>query len=424
MSISPRSAPPIPAALQLDYVRAQFPALTSDWIFLDNAGGSQTLQRVSDRIGEYLLTSNVQLGASYAVSQTASERVTQAAQAVATLINAADPGEVVMGGSTTLLLRILSLCLGKTWQPGDEVIVTHCDHEANIGCWLDLAQQGIGVKFWKTNPETLMLDLADLEPLMSERTRLVALTHASNLLGSIHPVRAIADFVHQRNALICVDGVAYAPHRLVDVQALDVDFYVFSFYKVYGPHYAALYGKRSHLLAMPGINHFFIPQSAIPYKFQPGNVNFELSYGMIGLCDYLSDLAQHHEGESVAADLRTQMVQAFERISQHEEALAVRFLEFLRSQSRVRIIGCREGDRHRRVPTISFVVDGVDSATIPPQVDRHRIGIRYGDFYAHRLVQDLGLAPQNGVVRVSMVHYNTLEEVDRLIQVLHPLMAG
>lgn len=408
--------------LQVDYVRQQFPSLAGDWVFLDNAGGSQTLRQVVDRISEYLLTSDVQLGASYAVSQLASERVLRARESVATLINAADSTEVVMGGSTSLLLRILSLCLSRGWQPGDEVIVTNTDHEANVSPWTDLQRQGIVVKTWRLHPETLELHLDDLAALLTPRTRLVAVVHASNILGTINPIRAIADRVHASGAMICVDGVGYAAHRLIDVQALDVDFYAFSFYKAYGPHYAALYGKRDHLLSMPGINHYFIDGPDIPYKFQPGNVNFELSYGMLGLCDYLSDLAKLHDATAIEQSLRQRMISAFELISAHETVIGDRLLRYLKTKPQVRIIGSADADQNQRVSTISFVVDGIDSATIPPQVDPHRIGIRYGDFYAKRLIADLGLIPQNGVVRISMVHYNTLAEIDRLIDRLEQIL--
>jgi cysteine desulfurase family protein (TIGR01976 family) len=404
--------------LQLDFVREQFPALSGDWTFFDNAGGSQTLRRVVERISEFLLTSDVQLGASYDLSQMAGARLKQANQAMATLINAADPTEVIMGSSTTMLLRILSLCLVKTFEPGDQIIVTNCDHEANIGAWIDLEKQGIQIKVWHLNPDTLELDLEALKALLSPRTRLVAVTHASNILGTINPIKAIANLVHAHGALICVDGVAYAPHRLVDVQELDVDFYVFSFYKVYGPHHALLYGKRDHLLKLPGINHYFIDSTNIPYKFQPGNVNYELSYGMLGLCEYLSELARRHYGDRTAPNLRQQMEQAFNLMSIHEEQLGEHLLSYLSSKPNVRIIGKPTADRTQRVPTIAFIVDGVDSATIPPQIDPYKIGIRYGDFYAKRLIEDLELQNQSGVVRVSMVHYNSIEEVDRLIKYL------
>ena len=409
-------------SLPIDFVRQQFPSLAGDWTFFDNAGGSQTLKQVVERISEYLLTSDVQLGASYAVSKLAGDRVAKAAQAMATLINAKSASEVVMGSSTTLLLRILSLCLSQTWNPGDEVIVTNCDHEANIGAWIDLEKQGIKIKVWRINPDTLKLHLEDLEPLLSNRTRLVAFTHASNVLGTINPVKDITEVVHRHGAMVCIDGVGYAPHRLVDVQDLDMDFYVFSFYKVYGSHYALLYGKQEYLLAMPGINHYFIGQTNIPYKFQPGNVNFELSYGMLGLCDYLSELAQISYGEQTAPDSRSQMVQAFELMSTHEDVIGDRLLKYLTSKSNIRIIGQPQANQNSRVPTISFVVDGINSETIPLQIDKHNIGIRFGDFYAKRLIEDLGLDKQGGVVRVSMVHYNTLEEVDRLIQAFETVL--
>lgn len=405
-------------SIKLDFVRQQFPALAGEWVFFDNAGGSQTLKRVVDRISEFLLTSDVQLGASYAISQLATSRLAEAIHSMATLINAADASEVVMGPSTTMLFRILSLCLGQTFKPGDEVVVTNCDHEANVCAWVDLQKQGIKIKVWQINPETLELHLEDLEKLLGPRTRLVALTHASNVLGTINPIKKIAQVVHAHGAMICVDGVAYAPHRLVDVQDLDVDFYAFSFYKVYGPHHALLYGKRKHLLNIPGINHYFIDQTNIPYKFQPGNVNFELSYGMLGLCDYLSELAQLHYADQTAPTLRDKMVQAFDLISVHEDTIGSRLLNYLASKSNVRVIGQSKADRTKRVPTISFLVDGMNSNTIPPQIDKHHIGIRYGDFYAKRLIEYLGLENQRGVVRVSMVHYNSLEEVDRLIHCL------
>ncbi|MFN6534969.1 MAG: cysteine desulfurase-like protein [Nostoc sp. EkiNYC01] len=402
--------------LNVDKVRQYFPALAGEWTFFDNAGGSQTLKKVVDRISEFLLTSDVQLGASYGVSQLAGERLALATRGMATFINANSPQEVVMGPSTTMMLRVLSICLGQTFTAGDEIIVTNCDHEANIGAWVALEKQGMKVKVWQIRPDTLELDLADLESLMSQRTKLVALTHASNVLGTINPIKEIAAFVHDRGAMICVDGVAYAPHRLIDVQDLDVDFYALSFYKVYGSHHALLYGKEEHLLRLPGLNHYFIQQTDIPYKFQLGNVNFELSYGMLGLCDYLSELAQLHYDNQTALDLRNQMVQAFDLISIHEEKISDRLLNYLNNKSNVRVIGQSKADRNSRVPTISFVVDGVHSSTIPPKIDKHYIGIRYGDFYAKRLIEYLGLASQGGIIRVSMVHYNTLEEVDSLIE--------
>ncbi|NJL86767.1 MAG: cysteine desulfurase-like protein [Leptolyngbyaceae cyanobacterium SM1_1_3] len=406
--------------LNLEWVRATFPSVGKEWVFLDNAGGSQIAQPVIERLNQYLLTSNVQLGASYAVSQLASQRLAQANQAAAMFINAADPAEVVMGPSTSLLLRILASCLSQTFKSGDEVIVTNCDHEANITPWLELQRQGIKVKFWLLRPETLALDLVDLENLLSDKTRLVALTHASNVLGTINPIREIADLVHRSDALLCVDGVGYAPHRLIDVQAMDVDFYVFSYYKVYGPHHALLYGKHQHLLPLPSFNHSFIGKADLPYKLQPGGANYELSYSTLGILDYLEQLVP----DDNALTQRDRLSYAFDSISAYEEMLSDRLLSFLLSQPQVKVIGETRCDRQIRVPTVAFTVTDVDSATVPPRLEPYHIGIRSGDFYAKRLIQDLGLAAQNGVVRVSLVHYNTLEECDRLIEQLEPLLSA
>jgi cysteine desulfurase family protein (TIGR01976 family) len=410
--------------LAVDFVRAQFPALAAEWVFLDNAGGSQTLKQVADRIHDYLMTSDVQLGASYEISQLAGQRVKAGARVAAELVNAGDECEVILGSSTTMLMKLLSFSLVETFTPGDEVIVTNCDHEANIGPWRNLEKRGMVIKTWRLNPETLELHLEDLAGLMTEKTRLVALTHASNILGTINPIEKIASFVHERGAMICVDGVAYAPHALPDVRQLDVDFYVFSFYKVYGPHYSVLYGKKAYLLKIPGVNHFFINENDVPYKFQPGSPNYELSYGITGIGDYFTQLAKVHAGQVGGREfkgLRDAAALAYECFAEHEERLSARLLDFLNSRPNVRIIGKKESSRGVRMPTVSFVIKNVKSSSIPPEVDKHKIGIRYGDFYARRLIEDLGLAPQDGVVRVSMVHYNTLEEMDRLIRVLETL---
>ncbi len=408
--------------LDLDFVRGHFPALSGEWTFFDNAGGSQTLEHVTRRIVEYLHGSDVQHGASYAVSRLAEKRVAAGVAAVAGYIGAPSPECVIMGPSTSQLLRLLSGSLAATLRPGDEIIVTNCDHEANIGPWLALAEHGATIKTWRLDPESLSLRSEDLEKLLTERTRLVAFTHCSNLLGSINPVREFADLIHAAGALVCVDGVAYAPHRNVDVLNLDVDLYVFSGYKVYGPHVAAMYGRAELLRELPGTNHFFIGENDIPYKFQPGGLNYELCYGMLGLADYFGDLASTHGRPDIAGDVSQSAAFATDLIAAHEENLAGRFLDFLAAKPAVRVVGLANADRADRVPTISFVHDSKRSDTIVDAVDPHRIGIRYGDFYARRLVEDLGLAERGGVVRVSMVHYNTLAEVDRLIAALDPLL--
>lgn len=404
--------------LDLDKIRAEFPALAGGTVFLDNAGGSQVLKRVADRVHEYLLNHSVQLGASYAQSQVAGETVLAARRAVAELINAAHDDEVVMGGATTALMFMLTQALRAGLQPGDEIIVTDTDHEANIGGWMRLRDAGAVVKVWHIDHASLALELADLDALLTPRTTWLAMTWASNILGTVNPVAEVARRVHAVGGRVCVDAVAYAPHRLVDVQASGADIVVFSFYKVFGPHYAVMWGRRELLLALPSLNHYFIGPEVLPYKLQPGNVNYELSYGSAGIRDYLVDTGT---ALGAAGTPRQRMQAAFDAFEAHENVLAERLLGWLRGRPGVRIIGRPAATDERRVPTISFTVAGHAPEAIVRHVDTHGIGIRWGDFYARRLIETLGL--RDGVVRVSMAHYNTVAEVDRLIHALEEATA-
>jgi len=401
--------------LQLEFVRQQFPALDNEWILFDNAGGSQTLKTVIDRIGEQLLTADVQVGASYYQSQLASQRMEQVSTEMTSFINARHNSEIILGSSTTTLLRILSDSFRQVINEGDEIIVTNLDHEANIGCWRKLEKKGIIVKTWELNQDDFRLHTEDLEKLMTDKTRLVAFTACSNILGSITPIKEFTDFIHKRGALVCIDAVAYAPHELIDVQETDVDFYAFSFYKTYGPHYALLYGKKEHLRKLPGDNHFFIGQEEIPLKFQQGYVNFEIVWGISGIPNYLAKLSDLHYPDNTGVVLRKKMEQAYDLFKAQEEILSVRLLDYLNSKNKIKIIGEKSPDRTLRVPTISFIKEGYDSASIVSEIDKYKIGIKNGHFYAYRIIEDLGLLKQNGVIRVSLVHYNTIEEIDRLI---------
>lgn len=391
------------ASLHLPTVRAEFPSLASGFAFFDNAGGSQTLGRVADRVRDYLLTTNVQLGATYEVSRAAGERVAAASRGMAAYVNAERATEIVFGSSTTQLLANLALAMRGVVAVGDEIVVSRAEHESNFGPWKRLADAtGAVLRSWPVDPSDHRLHAKDLAPLLGPKTRLVTCTHVSNLVGSIHEIGEIVALAHRAGAKVLVDGVAYAPHRAIDVRAWDVDYYVLSLYKVYGPHLGALYGKQHLLEELATINHEFIGPRDVPYKLQPGNLNFELAHGIGGLFEYLESL-----GGTAAA---------FAQIAAHEEALCAPLLDFLRRRPGVRLLGEPSSDRARRVPTVSFTVDGRAPESIVSAVDPHRVGIRHGDFYARHLAADLGLV--NGVVRASMVHYNTPEEVQRFIAAL------
>jgi cysteine desulfurase family protein (TIGR01976 family) len=388
---------------------------------MDNAGGSQILQKVINRMNDYLLNSNVQLGASYKVSELAGKNIDEANRVMGEFINARSKSEIIMGGSTTMLLNQLAASFGKVLKPGDEIVVTDCDHEANIGAWRKLERFGIVIREWQINLDDFRLHLDDLGKIMNDKTKLVAVTNSSNIIGTTIDVKEITGYVHKRGALICVDGVAYVPHRAVDVQKMDIDFYVFSFYKLYGTHSALLYGKQELLEKLPGINHYFIDEEEVPYKFQPGNQNYELSYGALGITDYISEMASLH-GISSNLSLNNKSKEFFNLIKVHEEELMNPIMDLLNSKSNIKIIGEDSYSGDVRVPTISFIVDGVMSNEIVEQVDKHKIGIRYGHFYAKRLIDNLGLEKQNGVVRISLVHYNTLDEVNKLVTALDEIL--
>lgn len=399
-----------PPPFDIHRVRSHFPGLSQPIIYFDNAGGSQTLGTVVSRISDYLCNTNVQLGASYTSSVAASERVAQGVRAVGSLFGEVDEHEVVLGSSSTQLIFNLAAALAPTLHPGDEVIVTAADHEANIGAWRRLSKRGISVKEWPVNRESYALEMESLEPLLSARTKWVALTHCSNVIGTIHHLNEISQRVHACGARLFVDGVAFAPHAQVDVHALGVDGYVFSLYKVYGPHLGAMWLKRDLLDEIACINHDFLA-AYVPYKIQPGGANYELTWGAGAIAGYLDELgaASHPEGARAAA---------WSAIAAQEQALSERFLSFLRHRKGVKIIGDPQSDRNKRVPTISFVSERLRSSEVPPLVDPYGIGIRYGDFYARHLIDALDLRQKEGVVRVSMVHYNLIEEVDKLIEVL------
>jgi cysteine desulfurase family protein (TIGR01976 family) len=399
--------------LDIEYARQQFPGLDNGWAFFDNAGGTQILSGAVDRLNDFLFNMNVQTGGTYDLSLQAAAAMQAGREAMMQFVNASRPEEIAFAASTTVSLQNLARSMASQFEAGDELIVTVSDHESNIGPWVALERLGVNVKFWPLDKNSLELRIDDLRSLLTERTRLVAVTHVSNILGTINPIADIAEVVHENGALICVDSVAYAPHRAIDVTAWDVDYLAFSLYKVFGPHFAVLYGKYDLFADLDNLYHYFYDKDKVPAKLEPGNASYELGYSSIGIVDYLVALA---ERSGATGSVREKIEFAYDRITEHENELAERLLAYLRSRSDCRIIGVEQGDDPRRVPTISFVVDEQDAGEIAKKIDPFRIAIRYGDFHARRLVEYLDIARNNGCVRVSMTHYNTLEEVDALVR--------
>ena len=406
-------------ALDETFIRSQFPALSNGWTFFDNAGGSQIVKGAVSRISEYLFEKNVQIGGTYETSRAAADALYAGRTAMKTFMNATREEEIVFGHSTTVLLQNLANSMRSQLSPGDEIVVTVADHESNIGPWVRLEEFGIVIKFWPFNHETGDLEIEDLVPLMSDKTRLVCVHHVSNVVGVVQPVAQIASLVHEYGAKLCVDGVAYAPHRAIDVQAWDVDYYVFSLYKTYGPHCAVMYGKYDLLLELDSLYHYFYGKDKVPGKLEPGNPNYELAYSSTGIVDYLIETG---ERTGATGSDRDKLVAAFSSFNAHEDKLVERAMSRLRARNDCRVIGPGHHRDRDRVPTISFTLEQRDPAKIAQDFEPHKIAIRFGDFHARRLVEDMGLGgDKNGVIRISLTHYNTIAEVDRFLDVLETL---
>jgi len=403
--------------LPIDRVRARFPGLGGDDLLLDNAGGSQILGAVIDEIGDYLRRCNVQHGASHARSRAAAQRVEVGRRALASLLGDG-PGPVILGPSTTQIVTNLAAALASSLRPGDEIVVSEADHEANIGPWRRLAAHGAVLRTWPLARDTLRLEPDDLAPLLSPRTRLVCMTHCSNVLGTVHDLPPVARLVHAAGARLFVDGVAYAPHGPVDAVALGADGYVFSVYKVYGPHLAAAYLAPDFFAGLANINHHFLADAGA-YRLEPGGVCHELVAGCVAIPAYLDELGAALAGPAGASP----RARAWAAIAAQEEALSARLLAFLTACPRVTVVGETRPDRALRVPTISFAVAGLRASELPPRLDAQGIAVRFGDFYARGVIDALGLRERDGVVRVSMVHYNSEAEVERLIAALAPIVA-
>ena len=396
-------------------IRARFPALALSTAFLENAGGSQVPDTVVERMRRYLTESYVQLGAGYALANAADAVVTDAHAFARTLLGAGDD-PVALGPSSSVLLRLLADAFGERLPAGATVVVGEAGHESNLGPWTALGKRGARVLPWKVDPATGEGNLDDLARLLRDGAAVVALPHVSNLLGGIVDLPAVVKLAHAAGARVVADGVAYAPHRAVDARAWNVDFYAVSLYKVYGPHLAALYGKREAFLSLPGPNHFFIPAHELPYKFELGGASHEACAGLLGTREYLAWLGG---GE----DDRAGIVRAFARMEELEAPLQRKLVTALAALPGVRIVG-PSGHGHDRVPTVSFVREGVRSREIAAAAHRADVGIRHGNMYAWRLCEGMGIDPEDGVVRVSLVHYNTEGEIDRLLEAVTPVLRG
>jgi cysteine desulfurase family protein (TIGR01976 family) len=413
-----------PRRFPIKAIRDAFPALNrlEDFIFFDNAAGAQIPQLALDAVNKHLLESNVQRGGRYAKSVEVDATIARARESVAALVNAKDPSEIAFGMNATSFIRLMSLAIGQTLSKRNEIVVTDMDHEANIATWLALAKDGAKLVWWKMRDDG-NLHAEDLKTLLSARTRLVACTVTSNALGSVVDAKEAGSLTHSVGAEIFLDCVHYGPHGPMDVQAWDCDYLVCSGYKIFAPHMGFLWGRRELLKSLPTFREDFIPDEP-PGKIEAGTYIYENVAGCDAAVRYLEQLGSSLTEDSMcglARSRRSNIVNAMNAVRAYERSLSLELLRTLKELGAT-IYGVSEELRvQERVPTFCFNIGANHPAVITETLAGAGIGVRDGHMYSPRLMKRLGLDPDSGAVRVSLVHYNTVEEIHRFAETLSVL---
>jgi cysteine desulfurase family protein (TIGR01976 family) len=411
--------------LTVDHVaqlRRQFPALKRELAgqpaaFFDGPAGTQTPRPVIDAICQYLERCNANHGGQFATARESDALLDEAHRALADFVGASDPDEIAFGANMTTLTLALSRALARTWKPGDEVLVTRLDHDANFSPWVLAARDaGATVKIAEIHREDGTLDLEDLRAKITEKTRLVAVGVASNSVGTINPVEQITQWAHEEGALVFLDNVHAAPHRLTDVSRWNCDFLACSAYKFFGPHVGILWGRRKLLESLDAYKVRPAPNT-LPGKWMTGTQNHECIAGTLAAVDYLAQIGRDVTGNA-RADRRQALVAAFDAIVPYERELGQRLLAGLNELPHLRVWGIREPARAAdRCATFSFTHARKPAAQVADELGRRGLFAWHGNYYALNLSEAWGREPE-GMVRVGLVHYNTAAEVDRLIEAL------
>jgi cysteine desulfurase family protein (TIGR01976 family) len=386
--------------------RAQFPALAGGFSFLDNAAGAQVPQQCIDGITKFLSSASCNVGMPYPGSQLAVDVKAQARAETAGFFNC-KASEVVIGTSATAITFMLARAFSRLWGPGDEVIISELEHEADASPWRNLEAQGVTVNVWRASWPDSRLDLEELRKLVSPRTKLVAICSAANSLGTMPDVAGAAEIAHSVGAWCITDMVHFAPHHLPDVRAANVDFAFFSTYKVFGPHMAFLYVREGLLEKLPADKLHFIPDDS-PMKLEPGTQNHECLAGWLGTLSYLRELGGGLSG-------RAGMVAAYKVIQKIEQPLLEFTLEKLKAMPNIELYG--EQSASGRVGTFCFNVKGQDPFTVAEQLGKAGVGVAAGNYYATMPMKALGL---EGAIRASLLHYTSREDLERLLKALDP----
>ena len=440
-------------AFPLASIRSQFPSLSQTVAghpaaFLDGPGGTQVPERVIDAILEYLRRDNANTGGAYATSRNTDAMLAEARAAMADFLHCGGD-EVIFGPNMTSLTFAMSRAIGRELKPGDEILVTRLDHDANVSPWITMAEdRGVSVRWVEIHDEDCTLDMADLASKINQNTRLVAVGYASNAVGTINPVREIVGLAHAAGALAYIDAVHYAPHGLIDVAAIDCDFLVCSTYKFFGPHMGVLYGKREHLQRFrpykvrPNTN-------AIPNRWEWGTLNHECIAGIIACVDYVADLGRHMMGPCGDGRLplpeparrevegrfrkrgnpeisrRAAIEAAYAAIREHERALLERMISGLKKIPGLKIYGITDPARFdQRCGTFALRIANHTPLELATKLAERGLFTWDGNYYALNLTEHLDVEKTGGFLRIGLVHYNATEEVDRLLHALHEIVGN
>jgi cysteine desulfurase family protein (TIGR01976 family) len=412
-------------AFDLTWIRAQFPALAQEVnghpaVFFDGPGGTQVPQRVIDAVADYLIRHNANTHGAFATSRRTDETIDAARAAMADFLGCA-ADEVVFGPNMTTLTFAISRAFGRDIRPGDEIVLTRLDHDANVAPWKALEAQGAVIRMVDIDTEECTLDMADMARAIGPRTKLVAVGYASNAVGTINDVATITRMAHAVGALVYIDAVHYAPHGPIDVQALDCDFLACSPYKFFAPHMGALYGKREHLARLRPYK--VRPASDdIPDRWETGTKNHEGLAGVTAAIEYLAELGQRIKP---AATRRVALVQAMEAIKAYERGLSERLIAGLLAIPGLTFYGISDPARFdMRTPTVAVRLAGRTPRELAEALGRRGIFCWDGNYYAINLTERLGVEADGGMLRIGLVHYNTAEEIDRLLEALNELRTG
>jgi len=414
------------STLDLTWVRSQFPALLQTVnghpaVFLDGPGGTQMPQRVIDAITNYLAHDNANSGGAYATSRRTDAMIAGARTAMADFFNC-DPDEVIFGQNMTALTFALSRALGRQFGPGNEILVTHLDHDANISPWRALEERGATVRFVDINEVDCTLDMSDLARKISGHTRLVAVGYASNAVGTINNVREVVRLSRQAGALTYIDAVHYAPHGPIDVRVLDCDFLVCSTYKFFGPHMGVLYGKREQLKRLHPYKVRALTNNS-PFRWEWGTLNHECIAGITASVEYLADLGRRMDPS--VQTRRAALLAAYGAIQHHERSLAEHLIRGLLAIPGLKLYGISDPKRfNQRCPTIAVRIEGRPPLGLATKLGEHGFFTWDGNYYALNLTERLDVEKTGGFLRIGLVHYNTADEVDRFLTALREIVGA